>query len=198
MKEVALVRTGTANIASVNAAFARLGIDVRVADADRVARAGRLIVPGVGTLAAAMKQLDQQGIINPLRERLLEGRPTLVICLGLHMLLDGSDESPSTPGLGIVPGRARRFSRSVPVPQFGWNRVAPEGEWFENGYAYFANSYYLPEAPAGWQCAWTEYDGRFVSAMRRGAVWAFQFHPELSDVWGQQLISQWFEEGGSC
>ncbi len=191
--KVAVVPTRTANLASVRAGLRRAGGEpVEVEDPDAVRRAERLVLPGVGALAAAMTRLGEAGLAEPLAERVREGRPTLAICLGLQILLEGSEESPGVPGLGVVGGVATRFTGDVRVPQLGWNRVEPEGcAVLRPGYAYFAHSYRLTAPPSGWSCAWTEHGGRYVSAIERGPVLACQFHPELSGAWGTELLGRW-------
>ena len=201
MKPVWLVSTGTANLASVKAAVRRAGYaPLRVKTARQIADAEQLIVPGVGTLDAAMQRLECDGLIEPLRERLLKDRPTLAICLGMQMLASSSQESPGQQGLGIIAGRVRRLPPSVRVPQLGWNRVVPEPgqDWIDPGYAYFANSYALREAPGnGWKVAWSDHGGPFVAALARGRLFAYQFHPELSGQWGRRLIERWLSESAS-
>ncbi len=201
--EVAVVRTGTANLASVLAALRRAGAEPRVtADPDAVRRAGRVILPGVGAFEAAMETLRETGLDAALVERVREGRATLGICLGLQLLGRASDESPGVAGLGIVPFVAHRFEGPVRVPQLGWNAVVPpEGSRFlEPGHAYFANSYRwdLPKGPERdrWAFAASDHGGPFVAAAERDAVLACQFHPELSGAWGARLLARWLE--ASC
>jgi len=200
-REVYLVSTGTANLASVEAALIRCGSQPRrVEQPQEIAQAELLVVPGVGTLAAAVERLAEQRFLEPLAERIRQGRPTLAICVGMQLLAAGSEESPDTPGLGILPGRARRFPTTVQVPQIGWNRVVPDpaNDWIEEGFAYFANSYYLPEAPDdGWTSLQSEHGVRFVAATARGRVLACQFHPELSGEWGQSLLEWWLQGGAA-
>lgn len=190
---VHVVRTGTANLASVLAALERAGAAPRLtADAGEIASAPIVVLPGVGAFGAAMENL--RGLAPVLADRVRSGLPTLGICLGLQLLGEGSDESPGVAGLGIVPKRAERLRGDVRVPQLGWNRVAagPGCSLLEDGYAYYANSYAWPApAPEGWAAAATEHGARFVAAVERGAVLACQFHPELSGAWGAGLLSRW-------
>ena len=192
---VAIVPTGTANTASVRAAFTRLGMEARVvSDPSVLARAERVVLPGVGALESAMVALRDKGIASLLAERIGAGRPTLAICLGLQLLGEGSEESPGAAAWGCPPVRARKLSREVRVPHMGWNRVEPGTcDLLEPGDAYFAHSYAVSQAPAGWQAATTCYPTPFVSALQRGSVLASQFHPELSGAWGARLLSRWVE-----
>jgi len=197
--EVIVVPTGTANLASVLVGLRRAGAEPRVSrDPREVAGAERVVLPGVGTLAAAAEQIRGAGLAEPLAARAREGRPLLAICLGLQLLCERSEESPGFEGLGVVPGCVTRFPRGRRVPQLGWNSIEPQAECalLEPGYVYFANSYRLENAPAGWQSAIADYGGPFVAALERGPVLACQFHPELSGALGLRLIERWLGAGG--
>ena len=191
--EVIVVPTGTANLASVRAALMRLGARPRLAeDAAMIEDAGYVVLPGVGSFGATMAGLREAGLEDALAARVGAGRATLAMCVGLQVLFETSDESPDAVGLGAIPGRVGRFPDVVRVPQFGWNRVVPEPgcRFVEPGYAYFANSYRVLEAP-GCRVATAEHGGRFVAALERDGVLACQFHPELSGAYGHELIARW-------
>lgn len=194
---ILVVATGTANTASVLAGLRRAGGDPLLSDdAGAIAGARAVVLPGVGTLRAAMAGLEARGLVEVLARRVREGRATLAVCLGLQLLCEGSEESPGVPGLGVVAARVDRLPGNVRVPQMGWNGVAPAGDdagpgLIEPGYAYFANSYRLATAPAGWRASFVDYGGRWVAALERGDVLACQFHPELSGGWGTALLSRW-------
>ncbi|MGH6905759.1 MAG: imidazole glycerol phosphate synthase subunit HisH [Geminicoccaceae bacterium] len=193
--EVVVVPTGTANLASVRAALARLGANPRLAeDAAMIAAATHVVLPGVGSFGATMAGLREAGLDAALAARVRAGRPTLALCVGLQVLFEASDESPDATGLGVLPGHIGRFPDSVRVPQFGWNRIAPAPgcRLVEPGYAYFANSYRVLEAP-GCAVATAEHGGPFVAALERDRVLACQFHPELSGTYGHELIARWLE-----
>ena len=194
-REVVVVPTGTANLASVRAAFDRLGARPRLAeDAAMIEDAAYVVLPGVGSFGAAIAGLRKAGFDCALLARVRAGRPTLAMCVGLQVLFEASDESPDATGLGALPGRVGRFADSVRVPQFGWNRVVPEPgcRLIEPGYAYFANSYRVLAAP-GCSVATAEHGGRFIAALERGGVLACQFHPELSGGYGHELIARWLD-----
>jgi imidazole glycerol phosphate synthase glutamine amidotransferase subunit len=194
--EVVVIRTGTANLASVVAALGRAGRQVRVtSEPQDVVGAERLVLPGVGSFGPVAGRIDDLGLRAPLVDRVSEGRPTLAICLGLQILATASEEDPGVAGLGILPTVATRFPTSVRVPQLGWNRVQadPGCRVLEDGCAYFANSFRLEGIPDGWSGATSDHGGPFVAAVERGAVLACQFHPELSGAWGQSLIERWLE-----
>jgi imidazole glycerol phosphate synthase glutamine amidotransferase subunit len=190
-----IVPTGTANLASVRAALDRLGARPCLAeDAAMIEDAAHVVLPGVGSFGAAMAGLREAGLDDALAARLKSGRPTLAMCVGLQVLFEASDESPDATGLAALPGRVGRFPDSVRVPQFGWNRVVPGPgcRFVEPGYAYFANSYRVLDAP---DCgiATAEHGGRFVAALERDGVLACQFHPELSGAYGHELIARWLD-----
>ncbi|HWL49766.1 MAG TPA: imidazole glycerol phosphate synthase subunit HisH [Acidimicrobiia bacterium] len=196
MSDVKIVPTGTANIASVRAALTRLGASVSDAGTGRdVTLAAGVVLPGVGAFGAAMTRVGDQGLASALRERIEEGRSTLVVCVGMQLLCRVSEESPGAKGLGILDATVTRFGDEVRVPQLGWNQVDPASasRFVEPGWAYFANSYRIDRVPDGWAGATTEYGGGFVSALERGNVLACQFHPELSGPWGASLLGRWLE-----
>lgn len=196
-REVAIVPTGTANLASVRAAFRRLGaLPVMVEDAAALARASHVMLPGVGAFGASLERLEALGLVAALKERIAADLPTIAICVGHQLLFEASEESPDAAGLGIVQARVTRFPAGVRVPQFGWNEVvAGDGcSLLESGFAYFANSYRATAAP-GWQIATADHGGPFVAAMERGRVIGCQFHPELSGDYGAALLSRFLELG---
>ncbi len=195
-KQVKIIRTGVANIASMMAAFRRLGAEPELTDSvDAVRDAEFVVLPGVGAFAAGMARLGELGMAEALVERIEAGRPVLAVCLGLQLLCAASEESPGVSGLGVVPGTVTRFPDTVRVPQFGWNRLdAEQGcDLLTSGYAYFANSYRLTEVPDDWCVAWAQHGGRFVGAMERGTLLACQFHPEISGKWGLGLLERWLQ-----
>lgn len=194
--DVVIVPTGTANLASVLAAFRRLGADPQVATTvGEVEEAQRVVVPGVGSFGAAMGELIRLGFPSMLQERIEGDRPTLAICVGMQLLATTSEESEGKVGLGAVAEKVTRFPETVRVPQLGWNQVrAGAGcNVLADGWAYFANSFRFESVPEGWSTALTDHGGSFVAAMERGNVLASQFHPELSGVWGRELLGRWLD-----
>ena len=192
---IAVISTGVANVASVLAGFRRTGYATRmISTPTEVYEAASLVLPGVGAFGAAMQRMDELKLVEPLRRRIEEGRPTLTICLGLQLLAAASDESPGVSGLAIFENRIERIS-APRVPQLGWNWVEadPQSRFFKSGYAYYANSFCLRACPPGWTASWTDYGGPIIAAVERDSVLACQFHPELSGSWGQQLLRRWLE-----
>lgn len=188
---VVIVPTGTANLASVRAAFRRLGREVVcAAEPDLVRTASHVVLPGVGAFGASMATIRGSGADLALVERVAADLPTLAVCVGHQLLFEASAETPGVAGLGIVGAEVGRFPASVRVPQFGWNEVTGDGDLLPSGFAYFANSYRATAAP-GWRVATAEHGGRFVAAMNRGRVVTCQFHPELSGTYGRALLEDW-------
>ena len=172
-------------------------------DPRAVADAPALVLPGVGAFGAAMGQLERQGLIEPLLKRIEAGVPFLGVCLGLQMLLDGSEEDPGVPGLGLVPGDVRALPSTVKVPHVGWNQVEvctcsdlfadiPGGSAF-----YFVHGYAAVPRSPGDVLAVTDYDGvSFVSAVEVDNVAGVQFHPEKSSTLGLRFYRNFAHRGG--
>ena len=185
---IAIVDYGAGNLTSVKNAFAALGVETMVTrDPAVVAAAARVVFPGVGAALSAMESLRALGLEDAVKSAAASGRPFLGICLGMQILFEHSEEDGGVDTLGILPGRVRRFPKvpGVKVPQIGWNSVAPSGEFY-----YFVHSYYAEKTADTALVA--EYAGVEFSAMvRRGKLWACQFHPEKSGRVGLKLLSDW-------
>lgn len=195
MAEVLIAPTGTANLASVLAAFKRLGADARVSDdGGQIEQATHVMLPGVGAFAASIDRLRAKGLDQALKRRIEADKPTICICVGHQLLFETSDESPGVSGLGIVQGHVGRFLGDVRVPQFGWNEVtaAADAQILGSGYAYFANSFRAEAAP-GLRVATATHGGKFIAAMERGNLIGCQFHPELSGAYGAAILARFLE-----
>lgn len=196
---LAIVSTGLANIASVRAAFLRLGAEPALTDSARLVRdADAVVLPGVGALGPALARLrarDAEGdsLADALMARVAAGRPTLAICLGLQLLCTGSDEAPGVPALASADVHVARLDAAPSLPHFGWNEVVPTAAstLVRRGHAYFAHSYGAATAPRGFEVAWTVHGAPFVAAFEQGALLACQFHPELSGTYGAELLRRW-------
>ena len=207
---VAFAATGVANLASIMAAFRRAGaLPFLASGPEELELADFAVVPGVGAFGSAMSALAGSGMDVAIRNRITRRAPTLGVCAGMQLFFEGSEESPGARGMGILPGVFRRFPSTLPVPQLGWNMVRPAGgatsaspNLIRRGWAYFANSYRLTEAPEGCAASWAEYGEDFIAALERPGLLLCQFHPELSGPWGLELIGSWLAgaaptEGGS-
>ena len=192
---IAIVDYGAGNLTSVKNAFAALGVETVVTrDPAVVAAAARVVFPGVGAALSAMESLRSLGLESAVKDAAASGRPFLGICLGMQILFEHSEEDGGVATLGVLPGRVRRFPKvpGVKVPQIGWNSVAPNHEprTTNHDFYYFVHSYYAEKTAATALTA--EYAGVEFSAMvRRGNLWACQFHPEKSGRVGLKLLSDW-------
>jgi glutamine amidotransferase len=185
------------NLHSLTKALQGLGAEPVVTSDPRVLeRADALILPGVGSAVAAMRELRARRLVEPVCEAARSGRPFLGICLGLQVLLESSEEGigGDEPCLGVLPGRVRLLPPGLKVPHMGWNSVeanpacplfegVPQGSHF-----YFVHSYYTDVQDPSVVAGWTEYGLRFPVAVWQGALMATQFHPEKSGRWGMALL----------
>lgn len=196
---VTLLDLGSGNLHTVRRKLERLGARVVVTtEPEAVARADRLVIPGVGHFGAAMARLRSTGLAEALgRAAVGRGVPTLGLCLGMQILAEHGEEG-DTPGLGWLRGRVVRFRPPDPlrykVPHMGWNRLAargsspllegisPEAEF------YFAHSYHWEGADPAEVAAETEYGYRFPSVICRNNLMGVQFHPERSHEAGLRLL----------
>lgn len=184
---------GTGNLHSLRKALERQGARVDVGAA--LDGADGLVLPGVGAFGAAAARLAPHRAA--VRAAAASGLPVLGICLGMQLLLDGSDEGPGT-GLGLIPGRVRRL-RARRVPHMGWNRVTGNDPLIDlaDDPVYFAHSFIAEPADPGDVIGWTTHDDdRFPSALRRGAVTGTQFHPEKSGRAGLLVLERWVRSLG--
>jgi glutamine amidotransferase len=193
-RKAVLIPTGVANVASIAAALHRADLETRTASTTAdILDADLVVLPGVGSFDAGREALARTGFDTALLARIADDRPTLAICLGFQLLLEGSDESRlGLPGLCVFEGRARRFPGDVRVPHLGWNLIeAPSDMRFvQSGAAAFAHSYRVPERPTACRSALCDYDSPFVAAVERGNLLACQFHPELSGPYGKALLER--------
>ena len=122
---ITLLDYGAGNVRSVRNAITRLGHTVRdVQGPQDILSAEKLIFPGVGSFGSVMQRLHNDGLVEPLIERIRLNKPFLGICVALKALFAGSEESPGVAGLGILPGQVKRFTtRDLSVPQIGWNGI---------------------------------------------------------------------------
>ncbi len=189
---VVIVATGGANIASLQYAFERLGVDAPVtADPAGIRAASHVILPGVGAAANAMARLRDSGLVEVVREL---RQPVLGICLGMQLLYDRSAEG-DTDCLGAIPGAAARFPArpGLPVPHMGWNRLeitadSPLLAGIGPGeHAYFVHSYALPVSAA--TTAIADYGGPFSACVSWHNFHGTQFHPERSALVGARVLA---------
>lgn len=204
--KIGLLDYGAGNVRSVRNGILKLGYELETISSPMdILHAEKVIFPGVGSFGLVMSRLQELGFIEPLKQRILEDKPFLGICVALQALCEGSEESPGVAGLGILPSIVRRFSDpEKSVPQIGWNnlRIQKESPLF-SGYRdqklYFVHSYYVPfeEQQKDWTLALTDYGTPFVSAVEKGNIHAFQFHPEKSGHAGLDILDRFLSEESS-
>lgn len=194
--EVVVIDYGGANTGSVLYALERLGVSARLSnEANAIASAGRVILPGVGAAAPAMRQLHALGLVDVLRRL---QRPLLGICLGMQLLYESSEEG-DTEGLGLLPGRVRRMPATpgLRVPHMGWNRLRrrhddPLLAGIDDGaHAYFVHSYAAPDDAQ--TLAASNHGEDFAALVRCGRHAGAQFHPERSGEIGLRLLRNFIE-----
>ncbi|MGE0199766.1 MAG: imidazole glycerol phosphate synthase subunit HisH [Candidatus Melainabacteria bacterium] len=195
-KTVELLEYGAGNTGSIQRCLERLDIVYQTVGPDQLPTGKRpLVMPGVGAFGAAMTNLNRNGLSERVRDVVRSGTPFLGICVGLQVLLEGSEEAPGVPGLGLVKGMVKKFSARK-VPQIGWNYVStgPAAETgAENGYVYFVNSFYPSPLDSDSVLYEADYEGRFCAALKQDNITAFQFHPEKSGPFGHTLIRRWMD-----
>lgn len=192
---IAIVDYGIGNLGSVTKAFRHAGAATRLsADPEELARADALVLPGDGAFAATMDEIRRRGLLQPLRDAALRGRPLLGICIGMQVLFEESEEHGRHAGLGLLPGRVRRFAGELRVPHMGWNALRrlqahPLLQGIEeDSYVYFVHSYFCDAAPDV-TLASADYGGDFPAVVGRRDVLGVQFHPEKSQAVGLRMIA---------
>jgi glutamine amidotransferase len=190
--KLAMVDLGCGNTGSVSMALERLGIQSQLTvDAEVIASADKVLLPGVGAAGYAMEQVRSLGLADVLRNL---DRPALGICLGMQLLFDRSEEDQGVETLGIVSGKVRKLEPAPrrPVPHMGWSRleVAEATIGLSTGdYVYFAHSFACDDGAA--TVAAADY-GRTIPAVIRKNNWTgAQFHPERSGPVGARFIETW-------
>jgi glutamine amidotransferase len=189
---IAIVRLGAANLASIAFAVERAGGAARFADdAEAVASADGIVVPGVAHFGYLVGALDAAALRGPLLTAIARGTPFLGICAGFQLLFDRSDEAPGAPGLGVFPGVVRALT-GPKNPHIGWNLVEPAAPNARAEWAYFAHGY-APEASVASALASTTYGSPFASVAAAGSVCGVQFHPERSARYGAEVLRAFVE-----
>lgn len=208
---IGIIDYGLGNLRSVQKAFETVGAQAVILrdpdDPPGFDNLDKLVLPGVGAFADAMRFLDQRGWIEPIRRFIVQGRPFLGICLGLQLLFEGSEEGAPdpdhlVPGLAILPGKVLRFRFAGPqrlkVPHMGWNSLSwhrpdPLLAGLDQGAAvYFVHSYHAlpresPDQPI--TSATADYGQPFTASIWHNNIWATQFHPEKSQRVGLKMLA---------
>ena len=190
---VAIIDYGAGNTKSLQFALDRLGTDsILTSDAAQIKNAEKVIFPGQGAAASAIRKLKRLGLdtlIGDLKQ------PVLGICLGMQLLCEHTEEG-DVSGLGIVKGTVKRFSNKVKVPQMGWNSIHDlKGPLFdgidEGSYMYLVHSYFVSKSKE--TVALSDYNGAYSVALQKENFYGVQFHPEKSSQKGQQVLSNFLK-----
>lgn len=201
--KIAIVDYGVGNIHSALKAFRRFAPEARVTEeADEIASADALVLPGVGAFEAGMKGLRVRGLVPVVKNFAASAKPMLGICLGAQVMLERGYEFGEHEGLGLIAGEVVLFSGLAPgtkVPHMGWNKIyAPAGKSWnktvlsklpDEGEVYFVHSFVLKPVDEAAAIACAEYGGQeFCAVMQKGNIAGCQFHPEKSGRDGLKII----------
>lgn len=198
---IVIIDYGMGNLRSVEKALIKLGHSAIVTkDKNAIKSASGVVLPGVGAFDAAISELRDTNLEGTIIEEIAMGKPFLGICLGLQLLFNESEEG-SLKGLGILPGKVKRFNFKPPlssrlkVPQMGWNSIkikkqAPYYEGVENGsMMYFVHSYYAVPEDESITATTTEYGVDFCSSIAKDNIFGVQFHIEKSGDIGLKVLN---------
>ncbi|MEW6313783.1 MAG: imidazole glycerol phosphate synthase subunit HisH [Pseudomonadota bacterium] len=204
MADIVIVDYGMGNLRSVAQALAHVapGADIKVSgDPADVAAAQRVVFPGQGAMPDCMREMDARNLRGALLDA-ARSKPFLGICIGLQMLFEHSEEG-DVAGLGVLPGRVKRFphdamvdkdGNKLKVPHMGWNEVHqahPHPLWAgiaDGSRFYFVHSYYVEAGNPELVAAYSLYPFPFTCAVTRANIFAVQFHPEKSQAAGLKLL----------
>ncbi len=204
MTVIAVIDYDMGNLHSACKGLENAGAMTKITDSvDDLHQADAVVLPGVGAFDPAVQHLRSRDLISPIRDIIASGKPFLGICLGLQVLLEGSEEGKEE-GLGIVPGYVRRF-RSEPgitIPHMGWNQLdltqpdlpiwqgLPEHPW-----VYFVHSYYAEPTHSTVTAATITHGSQTVTAaIAQDNVTAVQFHPEKSSTAGLKILANFVQQ----
>ncbi len=194
---IAIIDYGMGNLRSVHKAFEAVGHQAVVTrDVATIKNASHVVLPGVGAFGDCMVNLERYGLTEVIRASIQSGKPFLGICLGLQVLFTESEEFGLHKGLGIIPGKVKRFrvGPTLKVPHMGWNQVdfqrtCPLFDGIAYGaHWYFVHSYYVDPEDQQVVATTTTYGASFVSSIWRDNLIACQFHPEKSQTVGLRLV----------
>ena len=201
---IAIIDYGVGNLFSLKCSFESIGADICVtSDPDVIAKADRIILPGVGAFEDAAKKLRNSGLDAVIKKECANGKPLLGICLGMQLLFERSFEYGEHEGLGLIKGCIRPISdvidADLKIPHIGWNALhfgEKKDELFkylnEGDFVYFVHSYYGADCAES-VIATTEYSAILTAAVRNKNVCGVQFHPEKSEKVGLSILKAFCE-----
>ena len=196
---ITIIDYGMGNLGSIYNMFKKIGIESKITDdIEDIMDAQKILLPGVGAFNNAMIRINESGFRDILiNKALIEKIPVLGICLGMHLLTDGSEEG-DLPGLGLISSKTIRFNfnnkEKLKIPHMGWNNVhefkgSPLIEDLPNGSRfYFVHSYYVKVENENNSILKTNYGIEFDSAIQKDNIFGVQFHPEKSHKYGMKLF----------
>lgn len=193
---IGILDYGVGNLTSLVNYFLDCDGDVRVTkDPIEIMTADLLVLPGVGLFETAINNLNQSGLMPVLNQRREMDLPIVGICLGMQIMLSGSDESPGVKGLGWFEGKCRLFPPTLTVPHMGWNRVRPYLDYEANPLTipsdvYFVHSYYGQLMDTQQIISVCEHGFEFPAIIKDGNTIGLQFHPEKSGPQGALLLKK--------
>jgi len=202
MPNIAIIDYQMGNLRSVQKGFEHVGHVANItSDIRELARADKVVLPGVGAFGDAMAELKRRDLVQPIKDAIESGKPFLGICLGLQLLFDVGYENGEYEGLGVLRGKVARFALQpgLKVPHMGWNRGsfrrrAPVLEGLPDGaFFYFVHSYYCQPEDVSLTAIETEYGHPFCAAIWRDNLFATQFHPEKSQADGLRILKNFAE-----
>ena len=197
---VGIIDYGVGNLFSLRSSFAAIGVEAFVSgDAAELAKADRLILPGVGAFGDAARKLRDSGLDAFVKEQAALGKPLMGICLGMQLLFEKSYEYGEHAGLGLLKGQvvgmAGRLPEGLKIPHMGWNalELTKPAKLLENGsYVYFVHSFYA-ENCADSIAAVTDYGIPITAAVEKDNIFGCQFHPEKSGNVGLAILKKFCE-----
>ena len=201
---IAVVDYGVGNLFSLASSLSAVGADAFVTgEADAIRSADKILLPGVGAFADAVKKLRESGLFSLLREEAREGKPLLGICLGMQLLFEKSYEFGEHEGLALIPGTVRPVAEQIPaglkIPHIGWNALHFTGarhplfRYIKDGDSvYFVHSYAAVDCGDA-VIATAEYGAPLTAAVAKGSVLGCQFHPEKSGNVGLSILRAFCE-----
>ena len=197
---VGIIDYGVGNLFSLRSSFAAIGVEAFVSgDPAELAKADRLILPGVGAFGDAARKLRESGLDGFVREQAASGKPLMGICLGMQLLFEKGYEYGEHEGLGILKGQVVAMSGKLPsdlkIPHMGWNALQltkPARLLTEGTYVYFVHSFYA-ENCADSIAAVTDYGIPITAAVEKDNIFGCQFHPEKSGNVGLEILKKFCE-----
>ena len=192
---IAVIDYGAGNIRSISRGLIAAGAEVTVAEnAEELAGAQALVLPGVGHAGQLMRSLQERGIDKAIVDAVASGTPFLGICVGLQIMFEDQEEG-NTSGLGLIPGRVIHLPKSLKTPHMGWSLVesikdSPFGPTGFSDYYYFVHSYAAESIESPAVVATTQYGATFPSVVIADHLWGCQFHPEKSSDAGIEFLGR--------